>query len=583
MIGIGARRLFMTYRLIDLELKVNEKISNRDDLQSVTDTKYNILESSFVTYIYYNLTNKRIYIGETKHFLIRHNQHMDEKKFKEGEFDNCLIVYNASEFSASHVKDLEYMLINYMFAESDITKFTIQNGNSGQRQPKDFFNPGDFITLWEEELFKRNLVKTKNLQQIKNKILFKYSPFKQLSKMQSQYENEIVSNPNINHLITGGAGTGKTVLLMSLMYRLATENPNMKIGLVTTGNLTNKFNKILKQLKLQDKLRFERAGKLILDARKNNEKYHIILVDESHRLQRYYPKGHPEAKKHFDIENPIINELQMLQEVSERVVLFYDPFQSVRPQDILRGTYLEQTSSFTTLPLNQQFRIASNGEFSGDDFVKGVLYALNLSNDNNFNPEIFTYKNEDSYFRVVNSIKELFNYVEDMDCSWGDTTNRVIAGYTKEWASNPNLKKNKGINRENLPYDWIEEGNKWRWNSQHERWVELEKSKTEIGSIHAIQGADLDHIGVIIGNDIQVGEQGKLRVVKENYKDKGGTPLLSEFNEEEFTNYVLNIYYILLTRGISGCRVYFEDPEVREYFEQKITEGVFTGSSISRV
>ncbi len=47
MIGIGARRLFMTYRLIDLELKVNEKISNRDDLQSVTDTKYNILESSF--------------------------------------------------------------------------------------------------------------------------------------------------------------------------------------------------------------------------------------------------------------------------------------------------------------------------------------------------------------------------------------------------------------------------------------------------------------------------------------------------------------------------------------------------------
>lgn len=86
---------------------------------------------------------------------------------------------------------------------------------------------------------------------------------------------------------------------------------------------------------------------------------------------------------------------------------------------------------------------------------------------------------------------------------------------------------------------------------------------------------------MIIGNDIQVGEQGKLRVVKENYKDKGGTPLLSEFNEEEFTNYVLNIYYILLTRGISGCRVYFEDPEVRKYFKQKISEGVSTDSYIS--
>lgn len=68
MIGIGARRLFMTYRLIDLELKVNEKISNRDDLQSVTDTKYNILENSFVTYIYYNLTKKEFILEKRSIF-----------------------------------------------------------------------------------------------------------------------------------------------------------------------------------------------------------------------------------------------------------------------------------------------------------------------------------------------------------------------------------------------------------------------------------------------------------------------------------------------------------------------------------
>lgn len=68
MIGIGARRLFMTYRLIDLELKVNKKISRRDDLQSVTDTKYNILENSFVTYIYYNLTKKEFILEKRSIF-----------------------------------------------------------------------------------------------------------------------------------------------------------------------------------------------------------------------------------------------------------------------------------------------------------------------------------------------------------------------------------------------------------------------------------------------------------------------------------------------------------------------------------
>lgn len=83
---------------------------------------------------------------------------------------------------------------------------------------------------------------------------------------------------------------------MSLMYRLINKNPDMKIGLITTSNLLDKFNRILKQLNLKNKLTFVRAGKAIEEARKSNSHYDIILVDEAHRLQRYYPKGHPESK-----------------------------------------------------------------------------------------------------------------------------------------------------------------------------------------------------------------------------------------------------------------------------------------------
>ncbi|PEZ83081.1 endonuclease [Bacillus cereus] len=563
----------MSYGKIPLSLNVNQSITNQD--WDLCESDWNILRSGFVTYIYYNLSQKSVYIGETKQFLERHNQHIqnNEEHFRDGNFNNCLVIYNASCFTESHIKDLEFMIINHMIAEIDETKMKMYNRNNGQAQPpykdKDILEQDVFVKLWENELLEIGLVKTKNLKELKQKILYKYSPFTQLSGKQEKIENKIISNPNNRYLIRGGAGTGKTVLLMSLMYRLVNKYPDKKIGLITTSNLIDKFNGILKSLNLNNKLSFVRAGKLIEEARKNSCRFDIILVDEAHRLQRYYPKGHGVTKKHFDKNQPEINEIHMLEEISNGLVLFYDPFQSIRPQDVVRDDFSKQTEKYNQPTLEQQFRIKGNELFSGDDFIKGILYALDISDEAKFNADVFTYRNKDSYFGIVDSIKELFDYNEKIELSHANTTNRVIAGYTREWISNPRSLRNKGLEREDLPYDWVDDKCKWRWNNQYEKWVEVEDTKKEIGSIHAIQGADIDYVGVIIGKDIQVGENGKLRAVRENYKDSGGTPLLKKFNEEEFTRYVLNIYYVLLTRGISGCRVYFEDPEVKNYFIKK--------------
>jgi hypothetical protein len=581
----------MAFKILEFPLEINQTVVHQKSIGDLSNIERRVLEDVFVTYIYYNLELKTIYIGETKDFCTRHNQHMGDAYFLQGKFNQCMVIYNASQFTESHVKDLEFMLINHMFAEKDITKFHFLNRNNGQVQPvyngQSEMEQVVFVKLWEKDLLGKKLVVTRELSKIRKKILFKYSPFKQLSEQQSEYEKEIVENIHNKHMVIGGAGTGKSILLMSTMYKLINENPDFKIGIVTTGNLTDKFNRVLKQLNLAGKLKFERAGQLISRAKKEKIKFDIVLVDESHRLQRYYPKGHPESKRHFNKEEPQINELHMLEEVSKGIVLFYDAFQSIRPQDITRSDFNHQTTEYKKHSLKQQFRIKSNiinnEEFDGESFVKGIQYVLNISDDRNFDPAIFEYKNKDSYFQIVDSISELFRFTTDMEMIDANTTNRVIAGYTKEWKSNPKSKDNKGKGKSQLPYDWEDDCNKWRWNSQHEKWVELESSKTEIGSIHAIQGADIDYVGVIIGNDIEVNDQGNLVGVKENYKDTGGTPLLKGFNEEEFTAYILNIYYILLTRGIEGCKVYFENPNVREYFKKKISEGVPTSRNFSVV
>ncbi len=572
----------MSYSILEFPLKVNRTIIHQESIRDLSNIERRVLADVFVTYIYYNLALKSVYIGESKNFCTRHDQHMREEHFLKGSFDQCLVIYNASQFTESHVKDLENRLINYMFAEKDITKFTLFNRNNGQVQPEyngqDEMEQNVFAKLWENELINRGLVETRELSKIRNKILFKYSPFKQLSPQQLECENSIFRDIHNKHKVIGGAGTGKTILLMSLMYKLIINNPELKIGIVTTGNLTDKFNRVLKQLNLAEKMKFERAGQLIKRAKREGTIFDIVLVDESHRLQRYYPKGHPATKHHFNKNEPHINELHLLEEVSKGIVLFYDQFQSIRPQDITRNDFNHQTITYKNYQLNQQFRIKSNiinnEEFDGESYIKGILYALSISDDIDFNPAVFQYKNKDSYFQIVYSISELFEYAKEMEKLHANTTNRVLAGYTKEWQSNPRSTDNKGKDKLQLPYDWEEGSYKWRWNSQHEKWIELESSKAEIGSIHAITGADIDYVGVVFGNDITVNDQGNLVGVKENYKDTGGTPILKEFNQAEFTDYLLNIYYILLTRGIEGCKVYFENPKVREYFEKKIAEGI---------
>jgi DUF2075 family protein len=566
----------MKYGKLKLFLNINQTSTNQDCIKTLCDSEQKILTSGYVTYIYYNLDKKTVYIGQTKQFWERHNQHIHENDFhfQDGDFNQCLIIYNANAFTESHTKDLEFMIINHMVAEIDITKFKMYNRNNGQRQPDyrdhNILEQDVFARLWGNDLFDENLVITKDLKKIRQKILFKYSPFTQLSNQQSQIEDKIVKDISNKFLIHGGAGTGKTVLLMFLMFRLVNEYPDKKIGLATTSNLIYKFNKILRQLNLKNKVTFVRAGKLIEDARKNNSKFDIILVDEAHRLQRYYPKGHPESKKHFSKKLPNINEIHMLEEITNGLVLFYDQLQSIRPQDIVRSDFHKQTKNYIHEPLDKQYRIKGNGLFNGDDYIKGILSALDIDSNNEFNSDVFISHNKDSYFGIVKSIKDLFEYIEEIELLHANTTNRVIAGYTREWLSKPTAPHNKGVKKEDLPYDWVEGENKWRWNNQYEKWVEIESTKNEIGSIHAIQGADIDYVGVIIGKDIQIGENGKLKAIRENYKDIGGTPLINGFDEEEFTKYVLNIYYVLLTRGISGCRVYFEDPMVQNYFEEKI-------------
>ena len=97
-------------------------------------------------------------------------------------------------------------------------------------------------------------------------------------------------------------------------------------------------------------------------------------------------------------------------------------------------------------------------------------------------------------------------------------------------------------------------------------------SSDEVGSIHTIQGYDLNYAGVIIGSDLGYDEAaGRITFNRDNYFDKKGREnndrLGIKYSDEDIRQYALNIYRVLLTRGIKGTYVYVVDAQLRNHLQ----------------
>ena len=106
------------------------------------------------------------------------------------------------------------------------------------------------------------------------------------------------------------------------------------------------------------------------------------------------------------------------------------------------------------------------------------------------------------------------------------------------------------------------------WNHCTEGWAHTAEAIDEVGCIHSIQGYDLNYAFVILGNDIGYDKEDKSIVVyPDHYYDKNGKRTATE---KELLEYITNVYYVLLTRGIKGTYLYVCDDNLREYLQQYI-------------
>ena len=540
-----------------------------------------------VVYMLHDRT--QIYVGETLNAEARLKQHLEVTQ--RSELDEALVVVDDS-FNKSVCLDLESRLIRLFSGDG---QFTVLNRNIGIADA-DYFERQDYQTRFDqvfEELHSRGFF-SRTVPEIQNSDLFKYSPFKALSPDQAIAVEEVLEalfkdldfGKRSLSVIQGEPGTGKTVIgifMLKLLRDIANHRSEDLINDDTlfSGLFTPKFTAMSSSLKIglvipQQSLResvqqvFKRTPGLsdrevrvmsAFDVGESSEEFDVLVVDEAHRLgQRANQPSGPLNTKFSEInerlfgdDNPSHTQLDWIMAKSQHQILLLDTEQSVRPADLplaLTSQIIENSKAEERWhPLQSQMRLRAS-----EDFVSYIRHAIAGTQRTR---EIFA----DYDLRMFDDVNEMYQELEAREQEFGLC--RLIAGYAWPWRS----KKEPGY------FDIEIGGLQFRWNGTTKDWVNSPNAFREVGSIHTIQGYDLNFAGVIIGPDLVFDpETSRTKIDRANYFDTKGKEnnrvLGITYSDEDLLRYITNIYGVLLTRGIRGTYVHVCDPELRRHLEQ---------------
>ena len=555
------------------------------------------------------------YIGQTIDVSRRTKEHSEKLKkenyerFKE--FINGEYIAFYGENISQNLNYIEKLLILTFVEEFNFLNFVNMNKEDGYvgklLANKDRGNESGKNQSLREEVEKNvinnilNFLKKSNfiddrlnLERV-NSCLFAESPFFELTENQNAILNNILeSNDKHIHLIKGGAGTGKTVLLLHLIARLKLENKENKIAVFVKNTHRDRFKNILTSYGLKpddngiDIVTFNQLSE-------TNTEYDYIIIDEAQRTTRLieglvYPTG---AKNDTDIlkrlnefigkekeytteekikglKYPSVLHFIKKKFTKSHLIISYDDSQRLRKVDgidikeIFKDKNKEKEQlkepeidkdNICEYTLEAQLRILNaKSEKFAKEFVVFIKELLGINYKKLDDKFINYYKNkigEVDYFRIASNIEEWVKYISETQFRFPEKKSLCLAGYCK-----PVKKAND--------YEFIKinsNGDSLKWSMDGEKFRSYANKSTEVGNVYDIHGFDIDFASIYIGKDIYLDEEDKcIKVNKDNSFDTAAKKGVENIDE-----FVKNAYYILLTRAVYGQMVYIEDDKLREF------------------
>jgi ATP:corrinoid adenosyltransferase len=355
-------------------------------------------------------------------------------------------------------------------------------------------------------------------------------------------------------VVTGGPGTGKSVIALSLLGELYRQGVP---ALHATGSQS--FTKTMRKVAGSRKREVQELFKYFnsfMTSEKNT--LDVLICDEAHRIRetsanRYTPANRRTGRR----------QIEELIDVARVPVFLLDEHQVVRPGEM--GTVEEIKAAAAAkgldchvVPLESQFRCGGS-----DAYVRWVVRLLGLEPGG---PVVWE-PDDRMRLLVADSPQEMEAFLETRRAQGYGA--RMSAGYCWRWSPEPKP-------GEPLPADVVI-GNWARpWNLRGERsvsgappaalWATDPAGFGQIGCVYTAQGFEYDWSGVIIGPDL-LWREGRWVTDRTASKDpvfKKATP------DADVDRLIRNTYKVLLTRGMVGTVVYSPDPQTQEKLRQLV-------------
>ena len=351
-------------------------------------------------------------------------------------------------------------------------------------------------------------------------------------------------------VVTGGPGTGKSLIALNLLGRLSAVSANVQHATGSKAFTSNIWRILGNRSKAQVKY-FNNFTSTEPDA------VDVILADEAHRIRSSSNSRFTARAARSQV--PQIDELIR---AAKTTVFFIDDHQAVRPGEVgstamIREAAIRFDARYEQIDLRTQFRCAGSDEYI--DWVDQLLAIRKTA--------AMTLKASDFEFRMIDDPQTLQDAVTAQAAT--GCSARLMAGFCWPW-SNPN---SDGT----LVPDVVIGDFRRPWNARPEArhlargippapyWATDPGGMSQVGCIYTAQGFEFDFAGIIWGNDLVIRDgvwAGQPSASRDTVvRRQVGAP---------FVDCVKNSYRVLMTRGMKGCFLYCVDRETSDFIKSRI-------------
>lgn len=347
-------------------------------------------------------------------------------------------------------------------------------------------------------------------------------------------------------IITGGPGTGKSVLAINVLARCIIDL-KLNASYITKNMAPRKcYANLLAKGNAKKMINLQKAiqSPWCLPGTIYNG-LDVGIYDEAHRMQK---------KPYQYLGDDMLLDAIRAAKVS---VFFVDDDQRITIHDRYDVDAIIAYAKRENAVIHKPYELVSQFRCDGSDgyisFLNNMLELKQTANT------AFEFNKLD--IRVFDDPNELRDELRERNKK--NNKARMIAGYCYDW----NVKKGRG--------DWdivLKNGFRAKWNlANDDHWAVNPKSFEEIGCIHTCQGMEFDYVGVFIGKDLYY-EDGHVKTNRFAIsKDDSSSGIrLKTTSDEDADKLIRRTYKVLLTRGLKGCYIYCEDFALAEYIKKQI-------------